>query len=87
MNNYLQVLGINHLRLVGILKGTREAYDFYIFNHEGYRPPETPEELQACIKTAKKYYDACDEYGTATNPFGWEEIENFNELIERSYYE
>ena len=87
MNKYIQILGINHLRLVGIAKDTGEAFDFYIYNYGGYRPPQTRDELLACIKKAKKYYDDCYEYGTAIDRFEWEEVYNFNDLIERSYYE
>lgn len=58
-NCYLQVLGINHRRFVGIAKSEGKAYDFYEMNLEGYRPPQNKEEIENCYRVAEIYYNGC----------------------------
>lgn len=58
-NCYLQILGINHRRFVGIIKSEGKAYDFYEMNLEGYRPPQTKEEIENCYHVARIYYNGC----------------------------
>lgn len=82
MNKFLEILGINHKRFVGIAKDNGKAYDFYILNVGGYRPPKTPEEKQACLQAAQNYYDDCRRYGTDLFEFSTLETEITNEMID-----
>ena len=72
-HKFIHILGINHLRMVGVAKSDGKAYDFYIMNYKGYRPPQDDEELKHCIDRAKRYYDDCVLFGTTLGDFGWEE--------------
>ena len=66
-NCYLQVLGINHRRFVGIVKSEGKAYDFYEMNLEGHRPPQNKEEIENCYHVARIYYNGCTQH---TGAFG-----------------
>ena len=67
-HKFIHILGINHLRMVGVAKSDGKAYDFYIMNYKGYRPPQDDEELKQCIDRAKRYYDDCELFGICS-PF------------------
>jgi len=59
---FLKINGINHRRFVGIVKDgdfAGQAFDFYEYNVEGYRPAQTEVEKQACLLRAENYYNEC----------------------------
>lgn len=64
MANFYRILGINHKRYVGICKADGKAYDFYLANIGGYRPPENEDEINDCQQVAMWYQADCDKYGT-----------------------
>lgn len=74
-HKFIHIIGINHLRVVGVCKETGKAADFYFLNYKGYRPPKTDEELQDCINKAKSYYTDCENFGTTVDEFGWEDVD------------
>lgn len=81
-NKFLKILGLDHKRFVGIAKDNGKAYDFYILNIGGYRPPETPEEKQACLLAAHNYYNDCRRFATELFEFSTLETEITNEMID-----
>lgn len=55
----LLIKGLNHCRIVGIWDKSGEVQNFYPENYGGYRSPTTPQEEDACLKEARRYYESC----------------------------
>ena len=70
LGKYYVVGGINHTRYVGINKDTGQAYDFYLANIDGYREPQTADEMADCQRAGQEYWNECDKWGTTTGEFG-----------------
>ena len=65
------ILGINHLRCVGLWEG--QAVDFNPENAGGYSSPQTKEERTACVAKALEYYNICSP-NVRTGDFGIQPI-------------
>lgn len=82
--SFLKVQGINHDRFVGISKDDGKAYDFYILNIGGYRPPQTVEEKAACKDRAFDYWLECDKWRNTTGAFDADYVKITPNLIEQA---
>lgn len=60
---FYKILGINHVRYVGISKGDGRAYDFFIDDLDSYRPAETQDEINDCQMVAMWYQADCQRLG------------------------
>lgn len=70
MKFYYRIAGINHHRYVGIAKDNGKAYDFYLANIDGYREPQTADEMADCQRAGQEYWNECNKWGTTTGEFG-----------------
>lgn len=82
--SFLKVQGINHDRFVGISKDDGKAYDFYILNIGGYRPPQSEVEKAACYDKAFDYWLDCDKWHNTTGAFNADYVEMTPSVIEHA---